>query len=401
MTTDEIFEVMEAPTRDAVIKVIGVGGGGSNTVNQMVEAGIKGVEFICANTDAQHLRRCGADVLLPIGQQITRGLGAGADPNVGRQAALEDRDRIVELIEGTDMLFITAGMGGGTGTGAAPVVAEIAREMGILTVAVVTKPFQFERAKRMAVAKHGIEELNKHVHSLIVIPNERLLPVLGKGVSMREAFRASNDVLHNAVQGIAEIINCEGIVNVDFADVKKVMGVQGMAMIGIGRGKGEDRATEAATSALSCPLLEELNINGAEGLLVNITGKELTIDEYTTVMEKISESASETAEVIVGTVDDDSVGEELRVTVVATGLDSVLKKQMHPDNSKVAPINSGNSGGQAYKGLETPAIDRRAPAVPSRASAAAPLPTVGNAAAKPDDNYEYMDVPAFLRRQAN
>lgn len=396
----EVFEVMETQTKEAVIKVVGVGGGGSNTVNQMVQAGIKGVEFICANTDAQHLRRCSADVLLPIGQQITRGLGAGADPNVGRQAALEDRDRIVELIEGTDMLFITAGMGGGTGTGAAPVVAEIAREMGILTVAVVTKPFQFERAKRMTVAKHGIDELNKHVHSLIVIPNERLLPVLGKGVSMKEAFTASNDVLHNAVQGIAEIISCEGEMNVDFADVKKVMGVQGMAMIGIGTGKGEDRAKEAAQAALSCPLLEELSIQGAEGLLVNVTGANLTIDEYTQVMELMTEAASESAEVIVGTVEDDSVGEGLRVTVVATGLDSQLKKVMpEPASTRVTPISHGK---QPQVQSEAPSAleELNKVAVPKRAAAGSRSMDHGSAAPSLRDD-DWLDVPAFLRTQAD
>lgn len=396
----EVFEVMETQTKEAVIKVVGVGGGGSNTVNQMVQAGIKGVEFICANTDAQHLRRCSADVLLPIGQQITRGLGAGADPNVGRQAALEDRDRIVELIEGTDMLFITAGMGGGTGTGAAPVVAEIAREMGILTVAVVTKPFQFERAKRMTVAKHGIDELNKHVHSLIVIPNERLLPVLGKGVSMKEAFTASNDVLHNAVQGIAEIISCEGEMNVDFADVKKVMGVQGMAMIGIGTGKGEDRAKEAAQAALSCPLLEELSIQGAEGLLVNVTGANLTIDEYTQVMELMTEAASESAEVIVGTVEDDSVGEGLRVTVVATGLDSQLKKVMpEPASTRVTPISHGK---QPQVQSEAPSAleELNKVAVPKRAAAGGRSMDHGSTAPSLRDD-DWLDVPAFLRTQAD
>ena len=397
----EVFEVMETQTKEAVIKVVGVGGGGSNTVNQMVDAGIKGVEFICANTDAQHLRRCHADVLLPIGQQITRGLGAGADPNVGRQAALEDRERIIELIEGTDMLFITAGMGGGTGTGAAPVVAEIAREMGILTVAVVTKPFQFERAKRMTVAKHGIDELNKHVHSLIVIPDERLLPVLGKGVSMKEAFTASNDVLHNAVQGIAEIISCEGEMNVDFADVKKVMGVQGMAMIGIGTGKGEDRAKEAAQAALSCPLLEELSIQGAEGLLVNVTGADLTIDEYTQVMELMTEAASESAEVIVGTVEDEDAGEGLRVTVVATGLDSQLKKVLPEPaattTTRVTPIKQAAKPAAPEAGLE----DLSKVAVPKRAVAGGRGGVDHGSAAPSLRNDDWLDVPAFLRTQAD
>ena len=397
----EVFEVMETQTKEAVIKVVGVGGGGSNTVNQMVQAGIKGVEFICANTDAQHLRRCSADVLLPIGQQITRGLGAGADPNVGRQAALEDRDRIVELIEGTDMLFITAGMGGGTGTGAAPVVAEIAREMGILTVAVVTKPFQFERAKRMTVAKHGIDELNKHVHSLIVIPNERLLPVLGKGISMKEAFTASNDVLHNAVQGIAEIISCEGEMNVDFADVKKVMGVQGMAMIGIGTGKGEDRAKEAAQAALSCPLLEELSIQGAEGLLVNVTGANLTIDEYTQVMELMTEAASESAEVIVGTVEDDSAGEGLRVTVVATGLDSQLKKVLpEPTSTRVTPISQGAKPAPVATEAPSALEELNKVSVPKRAAAGGRSMDHGSAAPSMRDD-DWLDVPAFLRTQAD
>ncbi|MDN5862633.1 MAG: cell division protein FtsZ, partial [Salinisphaera sp.] len=284
----EVFEFADERTDKAIIKVIGVGGGGSNTVNQMVEAGIQGVDFICANTDAQHLESCKADILVQLGANITRGLGAGADPEVGRRAAEEDRERIRESIEGADMLFITCGMGGGTGTGGAPVVAEVARELDILTLAVVTKPFPFERGKRMEVANQGIEQLQDFVDSLIVIPNEKLLTVLGKGTSLRNAFKAANNVLHNAVQGISDLITRPGLINVDFADVRKVMSVQGMAMMGRATAIGDDRAREAAEAALASPLLDDLNLHGAEGLLVNVTGDQnLSIHEFQLVNEVV------------------------------------------------------------------------------------------------------------------
>mgnify|MGYP000262404664 CR=1 FL=1 len=380
----EIFELTDTQTDRAVIKVIGVGGGGSNTVNQMVDAGIEGVDFICANTDAQHLERCNADTLIQLGANVTRGLGAGADPAVGRQAAEEDRDRIREVLEGTDMLFVTAGMGGGTGTGAAPVVAEVARELGILTLAVVTKPFPFERAKRMKVAQNGIEELHQFVDSLIVIPNEKLLTVLGKGTSLKDAFMAANNVLQNAVQGISDLITRPGELNVDFADVRRVMSVQGMAMMGLGTAIGEHRAREAAEAALSSPLLDDLNLTGAEGILINVTADEsLGIAEFQTVSEIAVEMASEDAEIIVGTAVDPTLGDELRVTVVATGLG---KSVMHSE--KVSPIKRSN-GETNYDELEKPAVIRNRPEPRRRLDDL------------PDLNDEYLDVPAFLRHQAD
>ncbi len=379
----EIFELTDTQTDGAVIKVVGVGGGGSNTVNQMVDAGIEGVEFICANTDAQHLERCKADTLIQLGASVTRGLGAGADPSVGRLAAEEDRDRIREVLEGTDMLFVTAGMGGGTGTGAAPVVAEIARELGILTLAVVTKPFPFERAKRMKVAQAGIDELHKYVDSLIVIPNEKLLTVLGKGTSLKDAFMAANNILQNAVQGISDLITRPGELNVDFADVRRVMSVQGMAMMGLGTAIGEHRAREAAETALSSPLLDDLNLTGAEGILINVTADEsLGIAEFQTVSEIAVEMASEDAEIIVGTAIDPSLGDELRVTVVATGLG---KSKM---GENVRPLKRSD-GETDYGELDKPAVIRNRPEPRRRMDDL------------PDLNDEYLDVPAFLRHQAD
>lgn len=379
----EIFELTDTQTDRAVIKVVGVGGGGSNTVNQMVDAGIEGVEFVCANTDAQHLERCKADTLIQLGANVTRGLGAGADPSVGRQAAEEDRDRIREVLEGTDMLFVTAGMGGGTGTGAAPVVAEVARELGILTLAVVTKPFPFERAKRMKIAQAGIDELHNYVDSLIVIPNEKLLTVLGKGTSLKDAFMAANNVLQNAVQGISDLITRPGEMNVDFADVRRVMSVQGMAMMGLGSAIGENRAREAAEAALSSPLLDDLNLNGAEGILINVTADEsMGISEFQTINEIASEMASEDADIIVGTAVDPSLGDELRVTVVATGLGKVALSE------NVRPIKRSD-GETNYDELEKPAIIRNRPEPRRRLDEL------------PDLNDEYLDVPAFLRHQAD
>ncbi|PWN56564.1 cell division protein FtsZ [Abyssibacter profundi] len=385
----EIFELIEHQPNRPVIKVMGIGGGGTNTVNQMVEAGIQGVEFICANTDVQHLDACSADTILQLGSTVTRGLGAGADPEVGRAAALEDRERIRETIEGSDMLFITAGMGGGTGTGAAPVVAEIARELEILTVAVVTKPFPFERKKRMDVAGRGIEALEDLVNSLIVIPNEKLLSVLGKSVTVKNAFKSANDVLHNAVQGIAELITAGGLINVDFADVRKVMSIPGMAMMGIGRSSGEDRAREAAETALASPLLDELTLTGAEGVLVNITaGDDLTMFEFQVVNEVIGEMAADSAEVIVGTALDPDMGDELRVTVVATGLGGNQKAQSFEDHEVVTPISRDGGGQVKYNDLEKPTYIRRE-----------------KKARRLDDlsdlDIEVLDVPAFLRNQAD
>ncbi|MDH5621922.1 MAG: cell division protein FtsZ, partial [Gammaproteobacteria bacterium] len=316
-----MFELMDAHSSSAVIKVIGVGGGGGNAVAHMVATGIDGVEFICANTDSQALKGSHVRKSLQIGCNITKGLGAGADPDVGRQAAMEDRDRILEAIEGADMLFITAGMGGGTGTGAAPIVAQVARELGILTVAIVTKPFLMEGNKRMMIAEHGIGELGKYVDSLITIPNEKLLSVLGGETTLLDAFRAANQVLQGAVQGIAELITRPGLINVDFADVRTVMSEMGMAMMGSGEASGEDRAREAAEAAASSPLLEDINLAGANGILVNITaGLDLSIGEFQEVGNTVKEYASPDATVVVGTVIDPEMTDRIRVTVVATGL---------------------------------------------------------------------------------
>ncbi len=321
-----MFEFMDSHTDEAVIKVIGVGGGGGNAVEHMVRQNIEGVEFITVNTDAQALRNSSANTTLQIGGGITKGLGAGANPEVGRDAAMEDREALRELLTGSDMVFIAAGMGGGTGTGAAPIVAEVAREMGILTVAVVTKPFSFEGKKRMGFAAHGIEELSKNVDSLITIPNDKLLKVLGRGISLLDAFKAANDVLLGAVQGIAELITRPGLINVDFADVRTVMREMGTAMMGTGSASGDDRAEEAAEKAISSPLLEDVDLAGARGILVNITaGMDMTIEEFETVGNAVKAFASENATVVVGTVIDPEMHDELRVTVVATGIGAERK----------------------------------------------------------------------------
>ncbi len=379
----EKFEIIDGTRDGAVIKVIGVGGGGSNTVNQMVDAGIEGVEFICANTDAQHLDMCKADVLLPLGANVTRGLGAGADPSVGKQAALEDRERIREALHGADMLFITAGMGGGTGTGAAPVVAEVAKEMQILTVAVVTKPFSFERAKRMEVAMQGIQELSQYVDSLIVIPNEKLFQ-LGKSITLKSAFKAANDVLQNAVQGIADLITRPGLINVDFADVRRVMSIQGMAMMGLGAARGDNRAQVAAQTALASPLLEDLDLTGAQGVLVNVTSDEnLTQEEFKIINELIAERARPDAWMIVGTAFDAALQDELRVTVVATGLGGMNKLAAMP-----AKPPRRSDGTLDMKVIEKPAVIRVNEHKRHTEGAAAL-------------DLDYLDVPAFLRHQAD
>src|ERR687889_255189 len=312
-----MIELIDAQSQEAVIKVIGVGGCGGNAVDHMIAQGVQGVEFIVANTDAQALKRNQAKIQLQLGGNVTKGLGAGANPEVGRQAAMEDRDRI----GGADMLFLTAGMGGGTGTGAAPVVAEVAQELGILTVAVVTKPFAFE-GKRQRIAQEGLDALAEHVDSLIVIPNDKLMSVLGTQVTLDEAFKAANDVLHGAVAGIAEIISCPGMINVDFADVRTVMAEMGMAMMGSAKAAGPDRARVAAEQAVACPLLEDINISDARGVLVNIsaTRGSFQLQEMYDVMETIKAFAAESATVIVGTVYDDTLEDQLRVTIVATGL---------------------------------------------------------------------------------
>ncbi len=384
-----MFELMDSYSQNAVIKVIGVGGGGGNAVQHMLDADIEGVEFVCANTDAQALTNMNARTTLQLGSSITKGLGAGANPDVGRQAAMEDRDRIIECIEGSDMLFITAGMGGGTGTGAAPVVAQVAKEMGILTVAIVTKPFPFEGGKRLAVADRGLKELGQYVDSLITIPNEKLLSVLGKDVSLLNAFKAANGVLQGAVQGIAELITRPGLINVDFADVRTVMSEMGMAMMGSGTASGQDRAREAAESAIHSPLLEDIDLMGAHGILVNVTaGLDLSIGEFEEVGNTIKEFASSDATVVVGTVIDPDMHDELRVTVVATGLGSEqVKVEEKPE--PVQLVQRNKRGEVDYAELERPAVIRKQ-------ASGDPVPPPASV-----DDLDYLDIPAFLRRQAD
>ena len=390
-----MFELLDTCGQSAVIKVIGVGGGGGNAVQHMVDANIDGVEFICANTDSQALKGMSARTTLQIGADITKGLGAGANPDVGRQAAQEDRDRIAEVIEGSDMLFITAGMGGGTGTGAAPVVASVAREMGILTVAVVTKPFTFEGSRRLHVAHNGIKELSQYVDSLITIPNEKLQSVLGKQISLLDAFRSANDVLLGAVQGIAELITRPGLINVDFADVRTVMAEMGMAMMGSGTAKGEDRAREAAEAAVASPLLEDIDLMGANGILVNVTaGMDLAIGEFEEVGNTVKEFASENATVVVGTVIDPDMRDELRVTVVATGLGSEAKAKSVEHQPTLVHVNKTSDVDKTTGGvdLDRPTVLRNKNKAAQRAQAAG-----GNSA----EDMDYLDIPAFLRRQAD
>jgi cell division protein FtsZ len=355
----------------------------------MIDAGVQGVEFICANTDAQALKRNRAAIQLQLGSSVTKGLGAGANPEIGRQAAMEDRERIVELIEGADMLFLTAGMGGGTGTGAAPIVAEVARELGILTVAVVTKPFSFE-GKRQRVAHEGLEALSKHVDSLIVIPNEKLMQVLGDDISMLDAFKAANGVLHGAVAGIAEVINCPGLVNVDFADVRTVMSEMGMAMMGSATASGPHRSTQAAEQAVASPLLEDVNLAGARGVLVNITASAgLKMKEVHDVMNTIKAFTAEDATVIVGTVIDEAIGDQLRVTMVATGLGSPVNRAQ---NKPLSVVKTGTDVGPVevidYSQLDTPAVIRRR----NRETTIEAMRQSG---------VEMLDIPAFLRKQAD
>jgi len=384
-----MFELLDSCGQSAVIKVIGVGGGGGNAVQHMVEANIDGVDFICANTDSQALKNMSARTNLQIGSSITKGLGAGANPDIGRQAAQDDRDRIAEVIDGADMLFITAGMGGGTGTGAAPVVAQVARELGILTVAVVTKPFTFEGSRRLHVAHNGIKELSQYVDSLITIPNEKLQSVLGKQISLLDAFRSANDVLLGAVQGIAELITRPGLINVDFADVRTVMAEMGMAMMGSGTAKGEDRAREAAEAAVASPLLEDIDLMGANGILVNVTaGMDMSIGEFEEVGNTIKAFASENATVVVGTVIDPDMRDELRVTVVATGLGN-SPKQGTTEKPSLVQVNRTATGAED---LDQPTILRNRKKAAQRAQA-----TGGNSA----EDMAYLDIPAFLRRQAD
>jgi cell division protein FtsZ len=404
-----MFELMDAYSQNAVIKVIGVGGGGGNAVAHMVTSGIEGVEFMCINTDAQALKHSKVKTSLQIGCNITKGLGAGAEPEVGRQAAMEDRDRIIEMIEGCDMLFITAGMGGGTGTGAAPVVAQVAKELGILTVAVVTRPFEMEGGKRTLIANHGLAELGKYVDSLITIPNQKLLTVLGAKTTLLDAFKSANHVLQGAVQGIAELITRPGLINVDFADVRTVMSETGMAMMGSGIARGENRAKEAAEMAVSSPLLEDINLQGAHGILVNVTaGMDLSIGEFQEVGNVVKQFASDDATVVVGTVIDPELSDEMRVTVVATGLGRpevaavgrspygrdvpTLQKVVPPAAQPAAeppmrvvprrPLTAAD-----YAALDKPAVQRQR--------------AVGDGLRADVESEDVLDIPAFLRRQAD
>lgn len=389
-----MFELVDNVPQEAVIKVIGVGGGGGNAVCHMLKSQLEGVEFVCANTDAQALKKqhLQAHTHLQLGASITRGLGAGANPNVGREAAMEDRERIAELLKGADMVFIAAGMGGGTGTGAAPVVAQVAKELGALTVAVVTKPFGFEGKRRMSIAEEGLTELQEHVDSLITIPNEKLLPVLGSDVSLLNAFGAANDVLLGAVQGISELITRDGLVNVDFADVRTVMSEMGMAMMGTGIATGTGRAAEAAEKAIRSPLLEDVDLQGAKGVLVNITaGLDFTVGEYTQVGEVIHQFASNEATVVIGTVIDPEVTDELRVTVVATGIGAAGGREHLKVVEKLPPKNK--DGSINYEDLDIP---------PSmRGRKREEEDTGRRAVTKESPTPEYLDIPAFLRRQAD
>lgn len=392
------FELLETYTPSAMIKVIGVGGGGGNAVQHMVLAQLEGVDFICANTDAQALKGLGAKTLLQLGCDITKGLGAGADPAVGREAALEDRERIQELLHGADMVFITAGMGGGTGTGAAPVVAQLAKEMGILTVAVVTKPFPFEGKKRMLVAVEGIKALTEQVDSLITIPNEKLLTVLGRNASLLDAFKAANNVLFGAVQGISELITRPGLINVDFADVRNVMREMGMAMMGTGSGTGEDRARIAAEAAIASPLLEDVNIAGARGILVNVTGGlDVGIGEFEEVGEAVKTLAADDATVVIGTVIDPEMQDEMRVTLVATGLGSPVRAtqgrprvevvEAPPSSRRAVGSDLGGNGERMGSGYGSSRQDPR----PGRHGEYGSHTT----------ELEVLDIPAFLRKQAD
>ncbi len=383
-----MFEIVDTQTQEAVIKVIGVGGCGGNAVDHMIDAGVEGVEFIYANTDAQALKRNKSKTLLQMGANVTKGLGAGADPQIGRESALEDRERIIELIEGADMLFLTAGMGGGTGTGAAPIVAEAARELGILTVAVVTKPFAFE-GRRQNIATQGLEELSSHVDSLIIIPNDKLMDVLGEDVSMLDAFKAANSVLHGAVAGIAEVIKCPGLVNVDFADVRTVMSEMGMAMMGSSSSNGDDRARVAAEQAVASPLLEDVNLAGARGVLVNITAStSLKMREVHEVMNTIKEFTADDATVIVGTVIDEMLEDHLRVTMVATGLGGFGDRQQQKPLAVVRTGTDETPLNVDYEYLDAPAVIRRR----SRDAAVEAMKQSG---------VDMLDIPAFLRKQAD
>ncbi len=392
-----IFELMDSGAQEAVIKVLGVGGGGGNAVQHMVRSGIDSVEFICTNTDAQALSRVEGAKSLQIGSNITKGLGAGATPDIGQQAALEDRELIQEAIMGTDMLFVTAGMGGGTGTGAAPVVAQVAREMGILVVGVVTKPFGFEGPARMKTALQGIKELSGHVDSLITIPNDKLMDVYGRDFDLMNAFSGANDVLCGAVQGITELITHPGVINVDFADVRTVMSKMGMGMMGSGKASGQSRAQEAAEAAIASPLLEDVNLHGAQGILVNVTGANMTLGEFQDIGSVINGFASDDATVVMGTAIDESLEDEIRVTVVATGLGQAkgvqppvpVAARQSPENIKVVKHEQPESiveNTAIDKGKVTGSLTRQVPDAVTRGGGY---------------DEKLLDIPAFLRRQAD
>ncbi|GJM06489.1 MAG: cell division protein FtsZ [marine bacterium B5-7] len=405
-----MFQLTDTSVEDAVIKVIGVGGGGGNAVEHMVEEHIEGVEFICANTDAQALKKSSAKTLLQLG---TKGLGAGADPEIGRISAEEDRERIQQTLQGADMVFITAGMGGGTGTGAAPVVADVAKKMGILTVAIVTKPFSFEGRKRMAVADKGIEALKQQVDSLITIPNDKLLTVLGKNITLLNAFKSANNVLLGAVQGIADLITRPGLINVDFADVRTVMSEMGLAMMGTGVGTGENRARDAAEAAVRSPLLDDINLTGAKGVLVNITGGlDMSIGEFQEVGDVIKSFTSETATVVVGTVIDGEMSDELRVTVVVTGLGG------EPAEMDLSVAQATTTVTQPTEAVRTeiptavptmsatPFVPRFQTTTPTfqakteNTGFQQPTATVAKpATTQAIDELDYLEIPAFLRKR--
>ncbi|KZC17249.1 MULTISPECIES: cell division protein FtsZ [unclassified Rhodanobacter] len=395
-----MFELIDKLAPNAVIKVIGVGGGGGNAVAHMLNANIEGVEFVVANTDAQAMNSCGSRTHLQLGGNVTKGLGAGANPEVGRQAALEDRERIEAMLEGADMVFITAGMGGGTGTGAAPVVAQLAKEKGILTVAVVTKPFPFEGRRRMQVALKGIEDLSQHVDSLITVPNEKLLSVLGREVTLLNAFKAANDVLQGAVQGIADLITAPGLINVDFADVRTVMSEMGLAMMGSGTARGDDRAQAAAEAAIKNPLLEDVNLNGACGILVNVTaGPNLTMREFDEIGRIIHDFASEDATVVMGTSLDPEMKDDVRVTVVATGLNRAMASRQHPPIRMVETqqVQMRPRPVVLRTGTGNEVVDYAQPDMAVSQGRAEPAAPAKHA----EPGFDYLDIPAFLRRQAD
>ena len=391
------FEYMEQPAQNAIIKVVGVGGGGGNAVSHMINSNVDGVEFITANTDAQAINNCATKLQLQLGSNVTKGLGAGANPEVGRQSALEDRERIMDALQGADMVFITAGMGGGTGTGAAPVIAQLAKEMGILTVGVVTKPFPFEGRRRMQVALKGIEELAEHCDSLITIPNEKLITVLGRNATMIQAFRAANDVLLGAVRGIADLIVSPGLMNVDFADVRTVMSEMGLAMMGTGTARGDDRAQAAAEAAIKNPLLDDINLEGANGILVNITaGPDLTMAEFDEIGRAIENYASDDATVIVGTSIDANMQDEIRVTLVAAGLNRRNNTARKPNLEVIeAPVKRTGTDGYIAPSFNNPQQTGFGESLTSNTNDA----STGAASFKDDDGY--LDIPAFLRRQAD